>query len=76
MVFNPYYRISLQACLEHPLFSRVRNPEKESCLGQPVTLDFERLDLNRNRLRELILAECQHYKNLREAAASENGSSQ
>jgi len=64
-VFNPYYRISLQSCLEHPLFARVRNPEKEAMVGQPVMLDFERLDLNRERLRELLLAECQHFRDLR-----------
>ena len=65
LVFNPYYRISLQQCLEHPLFARVRNPEKEAIVGQPVVLEFERMELNKERLRDLILAECQHYKDLR-----------
>ena len=65
LVFNPYFRISLQQCLEHPLFARVRNPEKEAIVGQPVVLEFERMELNKERLRELILAECQHYKDLR-----------
>ena len=68
LVFNPYFRISLQQCLEHPLFTRLRNPEKEAIVGQPVTLEFERLDLNKDRLRELILAECQHYKDLATAS--------
>lgn len=58
LIFNPYYRISLQQCLEHPLFARVRNPEKEAIVGQPVVLEFERMELNKERLRELILAEC------------------
>lgn len=66
LIFNPYYRISLEQCLEHPLFTRVRNPEKEAIVGQPVVLEFERLELNRDRLRSLMLAECQHYKDLRE----------
>lgn len=69
LIFNPYYRISLQQCLEHPLFSAMRNAEKEAIVGQPVVLDFETLELNRERLRELILAECQHYRDLRTAAA-------
>lgn len=69
LVFNPYFRISLQDCLEHPLFNRVRNPEKEAIVGLPVMLDFERLELNRSRLRELILVECQHYKDLRATEA-------
>ena len=70
MIFNPYYRISLEQCLEHPLFSRVRNPEKEAIVGQPVVLEFERLDLNRDRLRQLMLAECQHYRDIREASGN------
>lgn len=48
----------------------MRNPEKEAIVGNPVTLDFERLDLNRDRLRELILVECKHFKDLRLASAS------
>ena len=71
LIFNPYYRISLQQCLEHPLFSAMRNAEKEAIVGQPVVLDFETLELNRERLRELILAECQHYRDLRTAGAAE-----
>ena len=58
MVFNPYYRISLQQCLEHPMFAAMRNAEKEAIVGQPVVLEFERMELNRERLRELIIAEC------------------
>ena len=46
----------------------MRNPEKEAIVGQPVVLEFERLELNRDRLRSLMLAECQHYKDLREEA--------
>ena len=58
LIFNPYYRSSLQQCLEHPMFSHMRNPEKEAIVGQPVMLEFERMELNRERLRELILVEC------------------
>lgn len=39
-------------------------------------LEFERMELNRERLRELILAECQHYKDIRLAAAAGNEASQ
>lgn len=65
LIFNPYYRISLQQCLEHPLFTAMRNAEKENLVGQPVVLEFERDELNRERLRELLVAECQHYKDIR-----------
>lgn len=53
------------------MFTAMRNPEKEAIVGQPVVLEFERMELNRERLRELILAECQHYKDIRLAAAAE-----
>ena len=66
LIFNPYYRIPLQTCLEHPLFANVRNLEKEAIVGQPVTLEFEKEELNRSKLRQLILQECQHYKDIRE----------
>ena len=47
----------------------MRNAEKEAIVGQPVVLEFERMELNRAKLRELILAECQHYRDIRNNAA-------
>jgi len=61
LVFNPYYRISLDQCLDHPLFAQVRNIEKEKITATQVTLDFEKEDLNRDKLRQLILYECSFY---------------
>lgn len=61
LVFNPYYRISLKECLEHPLFAVVRNQARESVPTKPVTLEFEKEDLNRDKLRQLILHECSFY---------------
>jgi hypothetical protein len=62
LVFNPYFRIGLQEAIEHPLFSQVRNIEKENIKGAPVTLTFENDDLTKDRLRELILRECSHFR--------------
>ena len=62
LVFNPYFRISLKECLEHPLFAQVRNLEKENLPTVPVTLEFEKEDLNRDKLRQLILYECSFFK--------------
>lgn len=61
LVFNPFFRISLAKCLEHPLFAGVRVLEKESIVGKPVELKFEREDLKRPRLRQLILEECANF---------------
>ena len=62
LVFNPYFRLTLQDCLAHPVFKDVRCAEKESIKGNTVTLEFEKEDLTRDRLRELILTECSHYQ--------------
>ena len=61
LVFNPYYRISLKQALEHPLFNPVRNVQKENIPTQPISLEFEKQDLNREKLRQLILEECSFY---------------
>ena len=57
--------MKLQTCLEHPLFANVRNLEKENIIGQPVNLEFEKEELNRTKLRQLILEECQYYADLK-----------
>ena len=61
LVFNPYFRISLKECLEHPLFAAVRNTERENVQTITVTLEFEKEDLNRDKLRQLILHECSFF---------------
>ena len=53
------------------MFSAMRNPEKEAIVGQPVVLEFERMELNREKLRELIVAECQHYRDIRNATSAQ-----
>ena len=65
LVFNPYFRGSLDTFLEHDIFAGIRNPAKESIVGQPVILDFENEELTVERLRELMLAECQYYRDLK-----------
>lgn len=51
LVFNPYFRISLQDCLDHPLFTKVRQPDKEAIEGNIVSLEFEKEELTRDKLR-------------------------
>jgi hypothetical protein len=58
LVFNPYFRISLEECFEHPLFAQIRIKEKENMPVTPVNLQFEKEELNRDKLRQLILNEC------------------
>jgi mitogen-activated protein kinase 1/3 len=56
LVFNPYFRISMKDCFEHPLFAQVRDLSKEKIPAVPISFEFEKEeDLHRERLRELIL---------------------
>lgn len=62
LVFNPYFRMSLTDCLGHPLFASVRDKPKENLAKEPIVLEFEKLDLTREKLRELILLESSYFK--------------
>ena len=62
LVFNPYFRMTVQQALAHPLFTKVRSEQKESIKGQQIVLEFEKEDLNREKLRELLLVECNYLK--------------
>jgi len=64
LVFNPYFRISLEDCFNHPFFEKVRKEEKENIEGKPVTLDFEKEELNKDRLRKLFLEEINYFQEL------------
>ena len=36
LVFNPYFRPSVQECLEHPYFKNIRNFEKEKPADEEI----------------------------------------
>ena len=57
LTFNPYFRITLEDCFKHPLFAKIRKQDKEDITGSPVTLEFEKLDLDKQTLRELFIKE-------------------
>ena len=58
LVFNPFFRITLEDCFAHPFFAKVRKPEKEKNDSHPVGLEFEKMELTREKLRILFLEEC------------------
>ena len=68
LTFNPYFRITLEESFNHPFFTKVRKEEKERFHGVPVTLEFEKMDLNRDTLRQLFLEEVNHYKNAKKSS--------
>ena len=47
LVFNPYYRMTLKECLEHPLFDKVRRPMPEGFVEKPIELEFEKMELDK-----------------------------
>jgi len=61
LVFNPYFRMSLEDALNHPLFNDVRLPQAESFMGKPIELEFEKMKLDKSTLRELFLKEIYTY---------------
>jgi len=66
LVFNPFFRITVDDCLKHPFVAPVRDMPSESIAENQVKLDFEKEgELDEKRMRELFLQECAYYKNLR-----------
>ena len=62
LVFNPYFRMSLEDALNHSLFDNVRRPQAESYKGKPIELEFEKLNLDKSNLREFFLKEIYSYQ--------------
>ena len=62
--FNPFFRISINECLEHPLFEEVRKKDKELVAEEAIKFDFEKELLDRDRLRELFLEEIDYFKSI------------
>jgi len=52
---NPFFRISVEDALDHPMFAKIRKPKKELSAESTVTIDFEGLDLDKDKLRQLLL---------------------
>jgi len=52
---NPYFRITVDDALDHPLFVKVRKIENEKITQTPVCIDFEERDLDEDALRQLFL---------------------
>jgi serine/threonine protein kinase len=60
--FNPYFRITIEECLEHPFFKKVRKPAKEVAVEKEIQIDFEKEALDKKKLRNLFLEEVNIWK--------------
>jgi len=75
LVFNPFFRISINDCLEHPFLQAVRDKSIETLAPGIVKMDFEaEKDLDEKRLRELFLEEINFYKTMRVSGKIKYGS--
>ena len=59
LLFNPYFRITIDEALAHPLFAKLRKPHKEVCAEKSIMIEFDQSNevLDRKKLRELFLEE-------------------
>jgi mitogen-activated protein kinase 1/3 len=62
LVFNPYFRISVDEALTHPFFKKVRKTEKEVMAEKDIQIEFEKESLDKKKLRLLFLEEIKSYK--------------
>jgi len=64
--FNPFNRITVGECLEHPFFASVRDLELEKLEGDEVRLEFEEEEsLDIDKLRKEYLKIIDYYNKLR-----------
>jgi mitogen-activated protein kinase 1/3 len=62
LTFNPYFRITIDQCLNHDFFASVRDLDKENSAKKEISFSFEHEgDLSEARLRELILEEVDYF---------------
>jgi len=67
LVFNPYFRLTLDECLAHPYFDNIRDQRKEVVAQKKIELDFEKEgELGASRLRQLFTEEIMYFKAIRE----------
>jgi len=65
LVFNPYFRLSIEECLDHAFFKKVRKPEKEVSAIDTIMFDWEKEHLDRVKLREYFVEEIVFFKELK-----------
>jgi len=66
LVFNPFFRLNIDECLNHPFLAAIREKSVETVAEVAIGLHFEsEADLSEKRLRELFLEEINYYKKMR-----------
>ena len=66
LVFNPFFRLNVEECLNHPFLTSIREKSQEVLATAPVGLSFEAEgELAEKRLRELFVEEINYYTKVR-----------
>ena len=62
--FNPYFRITIDEALDHPMFSKIRKQEKEVKSQTKINIEFDNSGdtLDRQKLRALFIEEIEFFK--------------
>ena len=68
LVFNPYFRLSVDEALNHPFFKKVRKAEKEVNAVAKIEIEFEKEHLDKKKLRSLFIEEIEFFKSKNAAA--------
>jgi mitogen-activated protein kinase 1/3 len=69
LIFNPYFRITVDEALAHPFFKKIRKAEKEVTADHEINIEFEKENLDKKKLRSLFLEEIAYYKEKKTAVA-------
>jgi mitogen-activated protein kinase 1/3 len=68
LVFNPYTRVKVQECLEHPYFNSIRDVKSEIESPKKLDFDFDKNEhLYESVLRKMFNKELAYYNTQREA---------
>ena len=62
LTFNPNKRITVEQALAHPYLEQYYDPGDEPIADEPFRFEMELDDLPKERLKELVFAETQHFK--------------
>lgn len=66
LCFNPYKRLTVEQCLEHPFFSDIRKPDLEVSAPGEILLPFEEEgELSQKRLTQLFMEDLAYFDELR-----------
>lgn len=66
LVFNPYFRLTIDDCLEHTFFKKCRKSEKEQDAKEVIQFDWEKEHLDRQLLRQHFIEEILFFKAFRQ----------